>query len=191
MSIGEIEITTTGAGAPTCPDPECGQPLNYRDPTRRFQEANRYVECRAGHVWQLERPKSAAQEIAEAIGHQRLHPTQARILERLWEPGFTPASPAQMAADFDEPLGNVSYHIQALLADTEPRIKLVGTRPVRGATEHFYTASDSTADRLEPDEITAMQRAREERKRELQQEVDAAIAAGEAPAHLVRRQTNA
>ena len=64
------------------------------------------------------------------------HPMRVRILEALQ--GRT-ASPTEMARAFDESLGVVSYHVNALL-DVEC-IEQVRTQPKRGTIEHFYTAT--------------------------------------------------
>jgi DNA-binding transcriptional ArsR family regulator len=61
------------------------------------------------------------------------HPLRVRILMTL--AGGT-ASPSEIADDLGERLGNVSYHMR-VLAELEC-IDLIETRPVRGATEHYY-----------------------------------------------------
>ena len=63
------------------------------------------------------------------------HPMRVRILEALQ--GRT-ASPTELAREFRESLGVVSYHTNALLE--VDCIEQVGTRPRRGTIEHFYTA---------------------------------------------------
>ncbi len=63
------------------------------------------------------------------------HPMRVRILEALQ--GRT-ASPTELAREFHQSLGVVSYHTNALL-DVDC-IEQVGTRPKRGTIEHFYTA---------------------------------------------------
>ncbi|MDX6654231.1 MAG: hypothetical protein QOH18_941 [Solirubrobacterales bacterium] len=63
------------------------------------------------------------------------HPMRVRILEALQ--GRT-ASPTELAREFRESLGVVSYHTNALLE--VDCIEQVGTRPKRGTIEHFYTA---------------------------------------------------
>ena len=60
---------------------------------------------------------------------------RVRILEALQ--GRT-ASPTELAREFRESLGVVSYHANALL-DVEC-IEQVRTQPKRGTVEHFYTA---------------------------------------------------
>jgi DNA-binding transcriptional ArsR family regulator len=63
------------------------------------------------------------------------HPMRVRILEALQG---RVASPTELAREFRESLGVVSYHTNALL-DVEC-IEQVRTRPKRGTIEHFYTA---------------------------------------------------
>ncbi|MBN1607680.1 MAG: helix-turn-helix transcriptional regulator [Polyangiaceae bacterium] len=69
--------------------------------------------------------------VAKALSH----PLRAHVLTILNE---RVASPNQMSEALGEPLGNVSYHVKALL-DLEC-IELVSTTPRRGAVEHFYRA---------------------------------------------------
>ena len=63
------------------------------------------------------------------------HPMRVQILEALQ--GRT-ASPTELAREFRESLGVVSYHANALLA--VECIEQVRTQPKRGTIEHFYTA---------------------------------------------------
>jgi DNA-binding transcriptional ArsR family regulator len=65
------------------------------------------------------------------------HPLRAAILRILVE---RTASPAEMARELDEELSNVSYHTKQLV-ELECA-ELVSTRPVRGALEHFYRATE-------------------------------------------------
>jgi DNA-binding transcriptional ArsR family regulator len=71
------------------------------------------------------------QDLVRALGH----PMRVRILEALQ--GRT-ASPTELAREFRESLGVVSYHANALL--DVGCIEQVRTRPKRGTVEHFYTA---------------------------------------------------
>jgi DNA-binding transcriptional ArsR family regulator len=71
------------------------------------------------------------QDLVRALAH----PMRVRILEALQ--GRT-ASPTELAREFRESLGVVSYHANALL-DVEC-IEQVRTQPKRGTVEHFYTA---------------------------------------------------
>jgi hypothetical protein len=71
------------------------------------------------------------QNLVRALGH----PMRVRILEAVQ--GRT-ASPTELAREFRESLGVVSYHVNALL-DVDC-IEQVRTRPKRGTIEHFYTA---------------------------------------------------
>jgi len=65
------------------------------------------------------------------------HPLRASILRILTE---RTASPAEMAREMDEELSNVSYHTKQLVEFE--CAELVSTRPVRGALEHFYRATE-------------------------------------------------
>jgi DNA-binding transcriptional ArsR family regulator len=72
------------------------------------------------------------QDLVRALAH----PMRVRILEALQ--GRT-ASPTELAREFLESLGVVSYHANALL--DVGCIEQVRTRPKRGTVEHFYTAT--------------------------------------------------
>ena len=65
------------------------------------------------------------------------HPLRAAILRILAD---RTASPAEMARELDEELSNVSYHTKQLVGFE--CAELVSTRPVRGALEHFYRATE-------------------------------------------------
>ena len=69
------------------------------------------------------------QSIITALGH----PLRARILARLDD---GEASPKEIAAEFGEKLGNVSYHVRILAR--LGLIELVRETPRRGAVEHHY-----------------------------------------------------
>ena len=64
------------------------------------------------------------------------HPGRARALELMCE---GPTSPSELAREMGVPVGNVAYHVR-VLRDGD-WIVPAGTRPVRGALEHFYEAS--------------------------------------------------
>src|SRR5882757_1199179 len=76
-------------------------------------------------------PETIDQNLVKALAH----PMRVRILEALQ--GRT-GSPTELAREFRESLGVVSYHTNALLE--VDCIEQVGTRPRRGTIEHFYTA---------------------------------------------------
>ena len=63
------------------------------------------------------------------------HPLRISILRVL--EGRT-ASPSEIAEEIDAPLGNVSYHVRFLAR--LGLVELAGTRPRRGAVEHYYRA---------------------------------------------------
>jgi DNA-binding transcriptional ArsR family regulator len=65
------------------------------------------------------------------------HPLRASVLRILAE---RIASPAEMARELDEELSNVSYHTKQLVEFE--CAELISTRPVRGALEHFYRATE-------------------------------------------------
>jgi DNA-binding transcriptional ArsR family regulator len=65
------------------------------------------------------------------------HPVRAAVLRILTE---RTSSPAEMARELDEELSNVSYHTKQLVEFE--CAELVSTRPVRGALEHFYRATE-------------------------------------------------
>jgi DNA-binding transcriptional ArsR family regulator len=74
--------------------------------------------------------------VAKALSH----PLRARILGILEE---RRASPRELSEELDAPLGNVSYHVRALL--NLKLIKLVKKTPRRGAIEHHYEATGAAA----------------------------------------------
>jgi len=74
--------------------------------------------------------------VAKALSH----PLRARILGILEE---RRASPRELSEELGAPLGNVSYHVRALL--NLKLIKLVKKTPRRGAIEHHYEATGSAA----------------------------------------------
>lgn len=77
--------------------------------------------------------RKASENRIKAMGH----PLRASILRMLSE---RTASPAEMARELDEELSNVSYHTKQLVEFE--CAELVSTRPVRGALEHFYRATE-------------------------------------------------
>ena len=80
------------------------------------------------------------------------HPVRAAVLAILAE---RTSSPAEMARELDEDLSNVSYHTKQLV-ELECA-ELVSTRPVRGALEHFYRATErSLLDKEEWEELDPM-----------------------------------
>lgn len=80
------------------------------------------------------RPDFISPQLAAAMSH----PTRVSALSILSE---RIASPREIAAEIDEPLNNVTYHVNQLRE--LGCIELVRTEPVRGGrvTEHFYRAS--------------------------------------------------
>jgi DNA-binding transcriptional ArsR family regulator len=68
------------------------------------------------------------------------HPLRVSILSAL---ASRTASPSQLAEELDVPLPNLSYHIRMLVQ--LDLLKLVRTRPRRGAIEHYYQAKGPVA----------------------------------------------
>ena len=64
------------------------------------------------------------------------NPLRATILEKL---DGRVASPVELARELNLDVPQVGYHVRAL--DKLGALRLVRTRQVRGATEHFYTAT--------------------------------------------------
>jgi DNA-binding transcriptional ArsR family regulator len=64
------------------------------------------------------------------------HPVRARALTALNQ---RVASPSELAAEQEEAVGYVAYHVRVLRE--LGMIELVNTRQVRGATEHFYRST--------------------------------------------------
>jgi DNA-binding transcriptional ArsR family regulator len=76
------------------------------------------------------------------------HPTRLRIIEALR--GGDAMSPTQLCAALGEPklrLGNVAHHARTLR--DAGLIAPAGSRPVRGAVEHFYRLSPHGIEALE------------------------------------------
>lgn len=69
------------------------------------------------------------------LGALVAHPLRSQCLTLLAD---RTASPAEIAAELDENLGNVSYHVRKLWKGGA--VEIVEEKPVRGAMEHFYRA---------------------------------------------------
>jgi DNA-binding transcriptional ArsR family regulator len=75
-------------------------------------------------------------ERVAAVANAMRHPLRAAIIGLLQE---GERSPADLAAELDANIGNVSYHV-ACLRDAG-FVRLTRTAPVRGALQHFYIAT--------------------------------------------------
>jgi DNA-binding transcriptional ArsR family regulator len=73
-------------------------------------------------------PENAAKAVS--------HPLRAAILRRL---DGQVGSPAELAKEMGVSVGLLSYHVTALA--NLGALKLLRTKQVRGALEHFYTAT--------------------------------------------------
>jgi DNA-binding transcriptional ArsR family regulator len=78
-----------------------------------------------------------AAEIAKALSH----PLRLELLRALRD--RRTLSPVEYSRESGEPLGNVSYHIKALLSAEV--IAVAKEVPRRGAVEHFYSLSGKRA----------------------------------------------
>jgi DNA-binding transcriptional ArsR family regulator len=77
------------------------------------------------------------------------HPLRCRILSVT---AVRVASPKELAQEFEEPLGNVSYHVRKL--EQLGLLELVEEKKRRGANEHFYRATELPV--LDTDGFAAM-----------------------------------
>jgi DNA-binding transcriptional ArsR family regulator len=66
------------------------------------------------------------------------HPLRRRIL-RAMPDGDDPVSPGELAAELDQPLTNLSYHVRVL--DQCGAVRLVRTERIRGSICHFYIST--------------------------------------------------
>lgn len=98
--------------------------------------------------------KSTAQ--VESLAAIVTHPLRRRIWYAMTE---HPISPREISNQLQEPVNDVSYHMRRLR--DLGILELSGTRPVRGATQHFYRAvrrpdlSNEEVAELDPEETVA------------------------------------
>lgn len=71
----------------------------------------------------------------EAVARTHVIPLRLELLE-CFARSQKPLSCVMLARELHEPLGNVAYHVREL--EKRRLIQPAGTRPVRGALEHFY-----------------------------------------------------
>jgi DNA-binding transcriptional ArsR family regulator len=79
--------------------------------------------------------KKKGKRLRTALGSAVAHPVRSRALTVLAERA---ASPVEIARSLAQDVSSVNYHVQVLV--DEHLIERVGSRPVRGAVEHFYRA---------------------------------------------------
>jgi hypothetical protein len=99
--------------------------LGFRAPCAQLKGAKRPVQAANQYV------RAEVSTLAAIAAH----PLTVACYMRLAE---TVASPNELAEQFVEDLGKVSYHVRKL--NRLGAIEEVESRPVRGATEHFYRA---------------------------------------------------
>lgn len=81
----------------------------------------------------------------QLLARANTHPLRISILEVLSLDGGRTLSPSDLSYELRTPLSNVNYHVTEL--HRTGLVELVGERPVRGATEHFYRETKGTAPR--------------------------------------------
>jgi predicted ArsR family transcriptional regulator len=72
----------------------------------------------------------------QLLARANTHPLRISILEVLAMDRGRTLSPSDLSYELRTPLSNVNYHVTEL--HRTGLVELVGERPVRGATEHFY-----------------------------------------------------
>ena len=77
----------------------------------------------------------------QLLARANTHPLRISILEVLSLDGGRTLSPSDLSYELRTPLSNVNYHVTEL--NRTGLVELVGERPVRGATEHFYRETKS------------------------------------------------
>ncbi|MBS1845234.1 MAG: winged helix-turn-helix transcriptional regulator [Actinobacteria bacterium] len=95
--------------------------------------------------------KTQSQAQVESLGAILSHTLRRRIWDSISE---RPVSPRELADELKVPVNDVAYHVRVLRGLGV--IELAGTRPVRGATQHFYRAVRRP--HLTDDEVAAMSR---------------------------------
>jgi hypothetical protein len=81
----------------------------------------------------------------QLLARANTHPLRISILEVLALDGGRVLSPSDLSYELRTPLSNVNYHVTEL--HRTGLVDLVGERPVRGATEHFYREARGTTPR--------------------------------------------
>jgi DNA-binding transcriptional ArsR family regulator len=75
----------------------------------------------------------------EAVARAETHPLRLRIIEHAVARPAARFSASELAINFAEPLGNVSYHLRALHGNG--LLDRAGQRTVRGAIQRYYRAA--------------------------------------------------
>ncbi len=87
--------------------------------------------------------KTAGEDETQRFASALKHPLRRRILRSAIDQD-DPLSPSQTSSLYDVPISNVSYHYRVLVE--AELLELAYTRPVRGATEHFYRPEPAALD---------------------------------------------
>jgi predicted ArsR family transcriptional regulator len=81
----------------------------------------------------------------QLLARANTHPLRISILEVMALDGGRTLSPSDLSYELRTPLSNVNYHVTEL--HRTGLVELVGERPVRGATEHFYRETNGNKPR--------------------------------------------
>lgn len=84
-------------------------------------------------------------QINNAVLSSLGHPLRRKILRELEGNTNGGLSPKMLSEKLEAHIGVVSYHVR-LLADAGV-LKLTGTKPARGAVEHFYVRAGNVIDK--------------------------------------------
>jgi DNA-binding transcriptional ArsR family regulator len=80
----------------------------------------------------------------QLLARANTHPLRISILEVLGMDEGRTLSPSDLSYELRTPLSNVNYHVTELRRTG--LVELAGERPVRGATEHFYSEAKISSD---------------------------------------------
>lgn len=86
------------------------------------------------------RPRPTTEDLAKLFGH----PLRLELLARMAAAGGERQSPSSLAAETGAQLGNVSYHVRELA--NAGLITKAGSKPRRGAVEHYYRSKFTPAE---------------------------------------------
>lgn len=78
----------------------------------------------------------------QQLARANTHPLRISILEVLELDEGRCLSPSDLSYELRMPLSNINYHVTEL--HRTGLLELAGERPVRGATEHFYSVVGSS-----------------------------------------------
>lgn len=89
--------------------------------------------------------RMAKKDMNDAVIAALGHPLRRAILRRLENNANGGLSPSDLAKELNAPLPNLSYHVRTLVESGV--LKLVKTKPRRGAVEHYYSRAGNAVDK--------------------------------------------